>query len=774
MAVTVTDDFTTIKDMDNATGVTRVGTGDPFGGNPTADSNVQAQGTASCGRVPNTTGIGGFDFDTGAANVDVTDEHILMWAYPAAFVWSWLAIQVSSGADAASNMGRWEVTTPDDALAITEGAWIILAVDVLKPFDATNGTPPAITAIRSFAAMVNITTVVAEASKYYVDEYKRGTGITITGGAATPRGSTEVAVNDKTNGRGTFIDASGAFYVMGRITIGDVTAATNSAFDDTNKTWVWQDLPVSATFHMLEFVGGTGTNRVTFGTSSGTGSAKEGSSGNAFIAGGIYPFHVKATNANVTAETFGCSFVGTSALRDDAVRNFKVEDNSAASFTDDTRDANDAGASDANVFPNTGAGTDDAVYFGHDERFSLLKINTGTAGVGTYTVTWEYYNGTAWASLIDLTDGTSNFKTTGLQTVSYAISDDWAKTTVDTDNRYWIRARRDAGTLTTIPAVTQCFASMGGIVEWEQANAESIRCTYTNKDMIRVRSTAKLKKAVIVDSVAPAKSGAINMGNVNPGQNVRDLTINGGINGSVFQPAASGHVIDLRNWKFAGQSGKKVRIEGPSGRTVTVNTLEGGDSLLSSDLDLAGGITTGDVTIVNNPVTVKVHVDDNTGASLQNANVWLKASDGTGDLPYEQSITSITRSGTTATVTFAAAHGLKSNDYLKLSGITDKTEDNNGAFQVTVTSTTVCTYTTTNSGSTNYTGTIVGTGGLLYGLTDINGDISVSRAFALSQPVDGFVRKSTSSPRFKTFPLAGNTVTTSADLTINVRMVLDE
>lgn len=774
MAVTVTDDFTTIKNMDNATGVTRVGTGDPFGGNPTADSNVQAEGTASCGRVPNNTGIGGFDFDTGAANVDVTDEHILMWAYPAAFVWSWLAIQVSSNADAANAMGRWEVVVPDDALAITEGAWIILAVDVLKPFDATNGTPPAITAIRSFAAMVNITTVVAEASKYYVDEYKRGTGITVTGGAATPRGSTEVAANDKTNGRGTFINAAGAFYVMGRITIGDVTAATNSTYDDTNETWVWQSLPVSATFHVLEFVGGTGTNRATFGTSTGTGTAKEGSSGNSFLAGGDIPFRIRATDSDITAEMFGCNFVNAASLRDDAIRNFKVEDNSAASFTDDTRDANDAGASDANVFPNTGAGTNDAVYFGHDERISLLKINTGTAGVGTYTVTWEYYNGTAWASLIDVTDGTTNFKTTGLQNVTYAIPDNWAKTTVDTDNRYWIRARRDAGTLTTIPAVTQCFASMGGMVEWEHTNAEAIRCTFTNMDLIRVRNSAKLKKCNIVDSVAPAESAAISFGATDPAADtVRDLVINGGINGLLLQPTGT-TTYNLRNIKFSGQSGKKVRIEATSGTAVTINTLDGSDSLLSTDLDLAGGITTGDVTIVNNPVTVKVHVDDNTGASLQNANVWLKASDGTGDLPFEQSITSITRSATTATVTFAAAHGLKSNDYLKLAGITDKTEDNNGAFQVTVTSTTVCTYTTTDSGSTNYTGTIVGTGGLLYGLTDINGDISVSRAFALSQPVDGFVRKSTSSPRFKTFSLAGNTVSTSADLTINVRLVPDE
>ncbi len=622
MAVTVTDDFTTIKDMDNATGVTRVGTGDPFGGNPTADTDVQAQGTASVGRVPNVTGVGGFDFDTGAANVDVTDEHILMWIYAAGFIYSEASIRIASGSDAGTNYGEWDIVTPDDALAITEGAWVILAADPIKPFDATAGTPPAITAIRSFAAMVNITVVVDEASKYFVDEYKRGTGITVTGGAATPRGSVEVAANDKTNGRGTFINAKGAFYVMGRVTVGDVTAATNSAFDDTNKTWIWQGLPVSAAWHVIEFVGGTGTNRATFGVSSGTGTAKEGSSGNSFLAGGDIPFRIKALDSDITAEMFGCNLVGPPALYDDAVRNFKREDNSASSFVDDTRDANDPGVTDCELFP-TGSAVNDAAYWGHDERISLLKINTGTAGVGTYTVTWEYWNGTTWASLIDVTDGTTNFKTTGLQTVSFAIPDNWAKTTVDTDSRYWIRARRDGGTMTTSPVMSQCFTSMGGWVEWEQTNAESIRTTYTNMDCIRVRNSAKLKKATIVDSVAPATSAAVSFGPTDPAADTcRDLVINGGINGLLLQPSGA-TTYNLRNIKFSGQSGKKIRIEATAGTAVTINIVDGGDTPTSTDLDLAGGITTGDVTIVSSvSVTVTV-LDDSTGSGINLAHVQL-------------------------------------------------------------------------------------------------------------------------------------------------------
>ena len=149
------------------------------------------------------------------------------------------------------------------------------------------------------------------------------------------------------------------------------------------------------------------------------------------------------------------------------------------------------------------------------------------------------------------------------------------------------------------------------------------------------------------------------------------------------------------------------------------------------------------------------------------------ASDDTGDLPFEKSITSITRSGTTATVTMTA-HGLNTNEYIKLYGITDKTEDNNGAYKITYLTVDTFSYQTTDSGSTNYTGTKTGTGGLIYGTTDVDGDISASRTLTNNQPYGGYVRKSTTgSPRFKTF-LLGGTISNSTGATVNIRMVIDE
>lgn len=129
------------------------------------------------------------------------------------------------------------------------------------------------------------------------------------------------------------------------------------------------------------------------------------------------------------------------------------EDNSGSSFVDITADLNDAGASDAQPFP-AGSGADDAVYFGFEHRPQSLVITTGTAGAGSYTVTWEYWNSSSWAAL-NPTDGTGAFKEAGQKIVSYSLPAAWATTTVNgSGSLYYIRARRDSGTVTTDPLLS--------------------------------------------------------------------------------------------------------------------------------------------------------------------------------------------------------------------------------------------------------------------------------------------------------------------------------
>ncbi len=133
------------------------------------------------------------------------------------------------------------------------------------------------------------------------------------------------------------------------------------------------------------------------------------------------------------------------------------EDNSGApDYVDITINCNDSGASDAQPFPNTAA-ANDAVYFGRLVGLPAdLSINVGTAGVGTYTVTWEYWNG-SWTALSGVTDNTTGFTVAGVSTVIYTDPTDAVAVAVNgSQDLYWIRGRISAFTsMTTNPKLSQ-------------------------------------------------------------------------------------------------------------------------------------------------------------------------------------------------------------------------------------------------------------------------------------------------------------------------------
>ncbi|PCI28744.1 hypothetical protein COB55_03465 [Candidatus Wolfebacteria bacterium] len=314
------------------------------------------------------------------------------------------------------------------------------------------------------------------------------------------------------------------------------------------------------------------------------------------------------------------------------------------------------------------------------------------------------------------------------------------------------------------------------------SDGEFTNNTVTSGEVVTVTGDADLTGSAVLTSIVAIDEGALFWNNANdPDGNLDSMTFSKGTNAHHaidFGTGITANII-LRNVAFTGfgstddSNDSTVRFLATSGSLTLslVGCTVGGSPATSSNfsIDDAAGIT---VTLSIDPVVTLINVKDNAGVNLENARVYLKAENGTGDLPFEETVTSITRSGTTATVTHTT-HGLNSNEYVKLGGITDKTEDNRGAFLVTVTGANTYTYTTTDSGSTSYTGTIIATGVLIYGLTDASGNISSSRALGGNQPVDGFVRKSTASPRFKTFSLS-DTINSSTGLTINIRLILDE
>ena len=112
------------------------------------------------------------------------------------------------------------------------------------------------------------------------------------------------------------------------------------------------------------------------------------------------------------------------------------------------------------LFPDTEV-AGDAVFFGAAATFSVLwfDVSATVATYGADSITWQYYNGTAWTALTIKYDGTSTAagKIAGERPFmrdGYILFDkpsDWATVEVDSQSAYWIRADVAAAQITQIP-----------------------------------------------------------------------------------------------------------------------------------------------------------------------------------------------------------------------------------------------------------------------------------------------------------------------------------
>ena len=125
--------------------------------------------------------------------------------------------------------------------------------------------------------------------------------------------------------------------------------------------------------------------------------------------------------------------------------------------TNETVAAQNPAANDMTLLPAAPA-VNDAYYFGFSRLWDLLWLNVGTAGVGTWILAWEYWNGTAWIALADVVDDTTAFTMAGTKKVDFTRPGDWVSATILTMNLYWIRARVSGFTsMTTQPLGTQAW-----------------------------------------------------------------------------------------------------------------------------------------------------------------------------------------------------------------------------------------------------------------------------------------------------------------------------
>ena len=121
-------------------------------------------------------------------------------------------------------------------------------------------------------------------------------------------------------------------------------------------------------------------------------------------------------------------------------------------YVNETTPFNEATGDDVEILPATPA-VNDAFYVGHaSKKFARFDINQTTQGVGTWTIVWEYWNGSSWTALTGVTDGTTGFTAaTGIVSVTFTEPTDWNQNTIDSNLGYWIRGRVSAYTAVTTP-----------------------------------------------------------------------------------------------------------------------------------------------------------------------------------------------------------------------------------------------------------------------------------------------------------------------------------
>lgn len=126
--------------------------------------------------------------------------------------------------------------------------------------------------------------------------------------------------------------------------------------------------------------------------------------------------------------------------------------------TTETAAANDSTADDMTLLPATPA-AGDAYYFAADDKFDGMELNISTAGSGTWSITWEYYDGSAWTALSNVVDDTNGFTTAGRNLITWDEPNDWATTSVNgISGVYWVRARVSSySSVTTQPLGQQAF-----------------------------------------------------------------------------------------------------------------------------------------------------------------------------------------------------------------------------------------------------------------------------------------------------------------------------
>jgi hypothetical protein len=257
--------------------------------------------------------------------------------------------------------------------------------------------------------------------------------------------------------------------------------------------------------------------------------------------------------------------------------------------------------------------------------------------------------------------------------------------------------------------------------------------------------------------------------NADPDGNCDNLTITkgSGTTHAIQFGSSTPNTITLRGWTVSGynaadgQNDSTIYVNDTTG-TYTINIIDGTGNFSAR----SAGAT---VNLVISPVTTRIEVRDENDAALAGARVAIEAGDGTGDLPYQDSV-SISQLSGTATVTHTS-HGLSTNERVIIRGCNE--QDYNGTHTITVVNANSYTYTIDAGAPANATGSPNSTGVVVDGTTDVAGVVQGQRSFSVDQPVLGRVRLATSPPLYKAVRFT-DSVDSSNGLTRRVSMQRDD
>ena len=666
-----------------------------------------------------------------------------------------------------TNTGDWYVGGSD----FYAGGWQCFCAHTGRAYDTQSGTPnlAAITRIR----VTFKTTASSAKDNCFIDCMRWGTYLRVKGGTSgSPATFQDLLDYDLTNSLGVFSTSSGIVFSQIPLQIGSTITSEDTYFKDiTGPIILFKAAAVKSDWYEIKLQGGTNTTEIYLGeTVGGQG-----------VNGPIIKTQQTTVNKN---------FLATSCYSYNA---------NTSAYTDETADANNITVNDVALPPIQVSTVGDAIYFGDSGMFGRVRVQIGTAGVYSgITMQWQYYNGSGWAALTGVVDGTAvsgyPFKAAaGTYNVDFTIPFwNWATYAVNSITRYWIRCvvtAHNTPVRTTGPLATQIFQSLPYTPFKITASDTTIDnygffgCAIYNASTITLQAYNAAKQFIgnilsscaemiantaIVQSCNFVSSAyrALRISSVNHYVTACNfINCQTSIHHNVGGAFGSHAHYNYDTLMFYGSTYDIENSAVASDYYIDIDRLNGSNPNNAKINNSASGSTT----ILAISVTLKVTVKDiDTGLVMQGARVLVWVADDT-NFAYQDSVT-ITSSGTTATVSHTA-HGMTGGDNVIISGASPDTY--NGAYTITYISVDSYSYTMGASATSPATGTITSTQALINTTTDEFGVASDSRNYPVAdQPILGWVRKATTGTLYKQQPI-NETMDYVAGLSITVQLISD-